>query len=369
MTRAHKSILLFSLLLLGFLPEFSFAQKPRISNAKVQEVSAASGLKPAVDSLLQKQSGPLWIGYRIPTLAKERSMCCFNSSHGYGARGDGACCGGCSMESREESSFSGTSTDCSSPEPLPYGFVFLRAETGQIQKVRVFSADCQLDFAGLPVYWLEDVKPEQSVELLTSLVSTHEGDSETGREPFRQAVMAIAVHDLPAADLALEKLIQRDRPLRLRENVAFWLGVERGKKGLELLRKYVKDDPDDSFRGKATFAFSQSKEPEALQDLIGMAHNDPSPHVRGQAIFWLAQIGGHKVAEQITAAIENDPETEVKKKAVFALSQMHDGSGVPLLISVARTNKNPVVRKQAIFWLGQSNDPRALAFLEDILTK
>jgi len=59
----------------------------------------------------------------------------------------------------------------------------------------------------------------------------------------------------------------------------------------------------------------------------------------------------------------------VKKKAVFALSQIHDGEGVPLLISVAKTNKNPAVRKQAIFWLGQSHDPRALDFLEEILSK
>jgi len=59
----------------------------------------------------------------------------------------------------------------------------------------------------------------------------------------------------------------------------------------------------------------------------------------------------------------------VKKKAVFALSQMHDADAVPRLINVARTNKNAVVRKQAIFWLGQMNDPRALDFLEEILTK
>jgi HEAT repeat protein len=48
---------------------------------------------------------------------------------------------------------------------------------------------------------------------------------------------------------------------------------------------------------------------------------------------------------------------------------MHDDDAVPRLISLARTNKNPVVRKQAIFWLGQSHDPRALDFLEEILTK
>jgi HEAT repeat protein len=274
------------------------------------------------------------------------------------------------MESDRGGSFSETNSDCSPPEPLPYAFVFLRAEEKQIGKVRVFSADCPLDFAGLPVFWLEDVKPEQSVDLLAGLAisSTPEGDSRN-KSSSHQAVMVIALHDTPAADQALEKLIQPGQPLGLRENVAFWLGVERGKKGVELLRKYVENDPDDGFRKKAAFAFSQSKEPEALKELLSMAHTDHSPRVRGEAIFWLAQIGGRKEAEQITAAIENDPETEVKKKAVFALSQMHGGEGVPLLITLARTNKNPVVRKQAIFWLGESRDPRALDFLEEILTK
>jgi len=42
---------------------------------------------------------------------------------------------------------------------------------------------------------------------------------------------------------------------------------------------------------------------------------------------------------------------------------------VPLLINVAKTNKNPAVRKKAIFWLGQSHDPRALDFLEELVTK
>jgi hypothetical protein len=276
---------------------------------------------------------------------------------------------GCRMESEKGGSFNGTSSNCS-PEPLPYAFIFFRAEQKQITKVRVYSADCALDFANLPLYWLENAKPEESVELLTGLVMAENAEStERKKDPARQAVMAIALHDTPAADLALEKMIQPGQRPSLRENVAFWLGVERGKKGVELLRKYVKDDPDERVREKGTFAFSQSKEPDALKELIGMARHDQSPHVRSQAIFWLAQIGGRKEAAQITQAIEDDPETDVKKKAVFALSQMHDEDAVPRLISLARTNKNPVVRKQAIFWLGQSKDPRALDFLEEILTK
>jgi HEAT repeats len=345
------------------------APKPKITNAKLQELSSSAGLGATVDGLVQKQTAPLWIGYRIPAAAKDRTMCCFDSFDQEASAGN-KCCIGCKLESERGSSFNGTVADCSPPEPLPYAFVFLRAEGKQITKIRVYSADCPLDFANLPLYWLDDVKPEQSVELLSkmALTETPEG-APRKKDPEHQAVMAIALHDVPAADAALEKMIQPGQRPSLRENVAFWLGVERGKKGLELLRKYVRDDPDDRVREKGTFAFSQSKEPEALKDLIGMARHDQSPRVRSQAIFWLAQKGSKKAAEQITDAIENDPETEVKKKAVFALSQMHDADAVPRLISVAKTNKNPVVRKQAIFWLGQMNDPRALDFLEEILTK
>jgi HEAT repeat protein len=91
--------------------------------------------------------------------------------------------------------------------------------------------------------------------------------------------------------------------------------------------------------------------------------------VRSQALFWLAQKAGRKAVEAIRDAIREDPETEVKRKAVFALSQLPKDEGIPQLIHVARTNRNPEVRKQAIFWLGQSHDPRALAFIEEILTK
>src|SRR5262249_38766967 len=143
----------------------------------------------------------------------------------------------------------------------------------QTRKVRVYSADCRLDFSGIPVFWLNDVKPEQSVEFLAALAVAAPEAGEK-KDLAHGAVMAIALHDSPAADAALEKLIQPGQPDRLRENVAFWLGVERGKKGQELLHKYVKNDSDVRFREKGTFALSQSKEPAALTDLIDMARHD-----------------------------------------------------------------------------------------------
>ena len=279
----------------------------------MQELSASAGLKATVDGLVQKQTAPLWIGYEFRRRPKNEPCAALTRLDKF--QNSAGCCMGCRMESEKGGSFNGTISNCPPPEPLPYAFVFFRAENKQITKLRVYSADCALDFANLPLYWLEDVKPEQSVELLAGMVpSGRLGKSESTQRPGAQAVMAIAMHDTPAADAALEKMIQPGQPVSLRENVAFWLGVERGKKGLELLRKYISDDPDDRVREKGTFAFSQSKEPEALKDLIGMARHDQSPRVRGQAIFWMAQKGSKKAAEQITDAIENDPETEVKKK-------------------------------------------------------
>jgi len=347
----------------------TWAQKPNITNAKLTELPATQGLKQTIAPILSQQQGPLWIGYRISAAAKERSMCCWNSISDDRTSGK-SCCLGCRMDSDHGGSFTGTSSNCAPPEPVPYAFVLLRAENKQISKVRVFSVDCPLDFAGLPLYWLSDVKPEDSIALLMGMVSPADADrDDDDKKLTNQVVMAIAFHDVPAADQAMERLIQPNQPERLREKVAFWSAVERGKAGYALLRKYVMNDQDDRFREKGTFALSQSHEPGAIQDLISMARHDVSSRVRSQAIFWLAQIGGRKEAAQITDAIENDPDTEVKKKAVFALSQIHDGEGVPLLINVAKTNKNPAVRKQAIFWLGQSHDPRALDFLEEILSK
>jgi hypothetical protein len=355
-------------LLIFTLGSLCGAQKPNITNARIQEVSAASGLKSALDALVQKQETPAWIGYRIPAVPKERTMCCFSSWSGDAGSGN-RCCMGCKVESGDGGSFNGTVSNCSPPEPFHYSFVFLRMDAHKVMKVRNYSPDCALDFGGLPLYWMENVNPGQSVAVLTELVHSADEEANGRRSIADGAVAAIAFHDDPAADEALERLMRPENPEFIRDHVTFWLAEERGKKGFDLLRKYAREDPNDRLREKITFAFSVSKEPDAVKELISMARNDPSSRVRGQAIFWLGQIGGRKEAEQISDAIENDPETEVKKRAVFALAQMKDGEGVPLLINVAKTNKNPAVRREAVRWLGQSRDPRALDFLEEILTK
>ncbi|HZQ54438.1 MAG TPA: HEAT repeat domain-containing protein [Bryobacteraceae bacterium] len=148
-----------------------------------------------------------------------------------------------------------------------------------------------------------------------------------------------------------------------------WLsGVPAGE-SIAFLQKLANDQTSNRVMNGAIFALSQHEDPKALDVLIQLAKTSPSPHVREQALFWMAQKAGARAAAAITDAIQNDPNTEVKKRAVFALSQLPKDEGVPKLIDIARTQRNPEVRKQAFFWLGQSKDPRAIAFIEQVLTR
>jgi HEAT repeat protein len=336
------------------------APAPGIVHARLTTASGAGGLAPAVDAA-RAGAGPLWIAYGVP-VEGHHQMCCWDSG---GPGQGGRCCPGCRLEKGE--GFSTTSRDATARlEGGGSGLVLLRADQGRIGRIRLFSSDCEVDAGGLPVVFLTDASPAQSVQLLSTYVETGtDGHGSVGEG----ALAAIAFHADPAADQALEGFTRPARSEHLRKQAAFWLGTARGRRGYDVLARMMAGDPSPDVRAHVTFALSQSKVPEALAEMLRAAREDRSTHVRGQALFWLAQKAGEKAAAAITRAIDDDPDEDVKEKAVFALSQLPREKGVPLLIDVARRNRNREVRKKAMFWLGQSNDPRALAFIEDVLTR
>src|SRR3954470_18019591 len=245
---------------------------PKLVNAKLQNVDAASGLRPAIDNLM-KQQGPLWIAYVIPTMRKERTMCCFDNWEGSRVNG---CCSGCKLENKEGSFNVGTMNgeNCNL-EPADFAFVFLRAEGGHITKTRIFSRDCALDAAGLNVYWLTGVKAAESVALLAGIVRSDHIDPDKGKRVGSQAVLAIAIHNDPSVDPTLESFLAPNMPRKTRQETAFWLGQERGEKGLQMLRKAIKGDSDERFREEALFGFTQAENGAGLKDLLDLAKNDP----------------------------------------------------------------------------------------------
>jgi HEAT repeat protein len=357
------------------LSTVSAAQQPRIQNGALTTQPAGSPFPQSFRSLVSSTSDVTWIGYAVPVTAGERVMCCFNSGTSFvnGTTSDvSGCCGLCRLENS-----SGTSMSTRPQAPTAAGviklegadqmIVLFRVAERAVDRIRVFSEDCQLDAGGRPVRWLENVRPADSIALLESFAAA-QAAAESNRITDG-AITAIAMHGDPAADASLERLIARSQPESVRKKVTFWLGNARGQRGFQTLQRVLREDPSVEVRKGAIFGLSQSKVPQALDTLIATARTDAESRLRGEALFWLAQKAGEKAAATITDRIDQDPDTEVKKKAVFALSQLPKDEGVPLLIKVARTNPNSQVRKQAMFWLGQSRDPRATDFFAEVLGK
>jgi HEAT repeat protein len=338
------------------------APPPRLTHTPVvTPSSAAAGFEKTVRAWAAAQTEPGWLGYEIPA-AGHHDMCCFDSWEGSPRRG-----GACRIEEHGSFSTRDSDDDVGTMDDET-AVVLLRAAEGRIGRVRVVSLGCGIDAGGRTLTWIDGVKPAESLALLSSLVAST--DETTARDKVTDsALMAIAVHEGPAADDVLERFIAPSQPERIRKKTAFWMGNMRGRRGYQALDRLVREDPSDKVREQGVFALSQSEVPEAVDVMIRVAQKDASTHVRGQALFWLGQKAGKKAVAAITGAITDDPETEVKKKAVFALSQLPKEEGVPRLIEVAKTNRNPEVRKQAMFWLGQSGDSRALAYFQEVLAR
>jgi len=339
---------------------------PQMENARMEKKALAGPLAAEVKTWATKAEHPQWLGYAVPQMGRERTMCCGDYD---GSWRNG--CGHCRLEDRGDGTSMTTKEDAGTAKleaPRSIAVLF-RADNKRVTKIRVVSLECSLDAGGLPLVWLSGVKPGESVELLETFVQGTDLDAHDDEHTSHSALTAIALHADSAADRALESFTRAGEPESLRKQTAFWLGAAREKAGLAVLQKMAKSDPSSEVRAQVTFALSVSHEQGAVEEMIRMAHDDQSTHVRGQALFWLAQKAGQKAVGVIIGAIENDPDTDVKKKAVFALSQLPKDEGVPKLIEVAQTNHNREVRKQAMFWLGQSHDPRALAFFEKILTQ
>ena len=175
--------------------------------------------------------------------------------------------------------------------------VLFRVAERAIDRIRVFSEDCELDAGGRTVTWLEGVRPADSVALLESFATPADGRRDRVTDG---AISAIALHGDPAADASLDRLVAPTQPEAVRKKVTFWLGNTRGAHGLATLRRVLKEDPSGEVQKAAVFGVSQSREAGAFDVLLGLARTDPNPRIRGEAIFWLGQKAGQKVAAAIT---------------------------------------------------------------------
>jgi len=312
------------------------AQPKLLVNAKLDTRPASAGLEPVFRPLVTAQPQPAWIGWSVPSTRV--NMGCDYVRDGWGQQG------------------------VIHLEPPKTTVILFRVDAGAVDKIRSLSPDCEIDAGELPVHWLSDVKPAESVALLDGFASQ--------RQRFMDGAMsAIASHADPAADAALLRYLAPNQPESLRLRVVSWFGPMRGRAGLDVLKGLIANDASERVRERAISTLGGSKEPEAVDLLIATARKDPNSRMRMQALSALNRHSGTKVLNTLKEAIESDPDVQVKRRAVSCLQSMPDGEGIPLLIQLARATSDAEVRKQAMSSLGQSRDGRALTFFEDVLKK
>ena len=325
-----KSVLLWAALALPLA-----AQPKLLVNAQVETRSASAGLDQQFHALLSAQPQPAWIAWSVPAV-RQYALGCEYVSH------DGWQSGTVHLE------------------PPDHAVILFRVVANAVERIRALSPDCEIDAGGVPVHWLNDVAPAQSVALLASYVSDRAVNGNS-------AMFAIAMHADPSADSALDRFSAADQPQNIRVRAVNWLGSARGRHGFEMLKKFIASDPDERVRERAVHSLASSKEPEALDLLIFTARSDKDTHLRAQAAGALGRTPPALVLATLTSIVASDPDQEVQRHAVSALRELSDGQGVPALIDLVKSSKSADIRKHAMSALQQTHDPRAVSFFEQVL--
>src|ERR1700737_2859146 len=120
---------------------------PQVENARVERKALTGQLAAEVKAWATKAQGPQWLGYAVPQMGRERTMCCGDYD---GSWRNG--CGHCRLEDR------GDGTNMTSKEEAGTAkleaqrsiAVLFRADNKRVTKIRVGSLKCSLDAGGLP---------------------------------------------------------------------------------------------------------------------------------------------------------------------------------------------------------------------------
>lgn len=280
-------------------PSDEAGQQPRIANARLTAQPAGTALAQTFRSLVAAQTETAWIGYAVPVRDRNRTSCCWSNASGTTyftgmmSAADAPCCGACRLEPASAAGSTSTPVTSSTPLQGPIKLegaermvVLFRVVDRQVERVRTFSEDCELDAGGLQVHWLQDVRPADSIALLGALI-----DAGVDRKTrvTNATLMAISQHAEPTAAATIERLARNHATASVRGEALFWLAQMAGEKVAGTITAAIDNDPDTEVKRRAVFALSQLPRDEGVPLLIGVARKNTNPSVRKQAMFWLGQ--------------------------------------------------------------------------------
>lgn len=250
--------------------------------------------------------------------------------------------------------------------PVQRAVIFLHKKRGnrsEIVDVSVLSNECKYKIKRLPLYWFGKIRNPESMIFLKGIFKG------SGNRTKKHLIAAIAFHNHPSALDFIYGIATGNYSTKLRKSAVFWMGVVKGEKCLDYLKKIYKNESEFDVRKQVIFSLYLHGSTRAVEALVKIAKKDVSVSLRKKAVFWLGQKASKECIKTLKEVITSDDEMTVKSSAVFAISQLPGEKAVPMLIDIAKKNRSPKIRKKAIFWLGQIGDKRAVEFFEDILLK
>ncbi len=240
------------------------AAPPRISNGSVQSLA----------SLVQAEAltGTGWVGYTVEA-AKPLYI---------------SCCGGLGIDD-------GFSINRRDPDDLgpttSHILLLAHLRDKQVDRLRFFSPDCNVEANGQTIYWVDNVTQWDSIAFLKRVVDS---GTERGRDG---ALLALSLH--AGATDTLIYIARRHDSARVRGKALFWLSQQAGQKAAAALRDAVENDPEEQVRAKAVFGISQLPNDQSIPLLIDLLKHNRSREVRKKAAFWLGQKNDPRALQAI----------------------------------------------------------------------
>jgi HEAT repeat protein len=213
------------------------------------------------------------------------------------------------------------------------------------------------------VFWLSQVNSERAVDALDDIIRNSRDRELLEAALFALSQH----RSTRATALLRELVSRPNIPVEVRKHAIFSLSQRRDAAVAPLLRSLYAQTTDRETKEAILFALTQRRDPQNAEFLFEIAMNEREDvEMRKKALFFAGQQRTLPV-NRLGQLYRTMPHVEMRKQILFTLSQSRNADAVTQLIEIVRSERDPELKKQALFWLGQSRDPRAVRAIAEII--
>ncbi|HEU5210081.1 MAG TPA: HEAT repeat domain-containing protein [Longimicrobiales bacterium] len=213
------------------------------------------------------------------------------------------------------------------------------------------------------IFWLSQVDGARAVEALEGILRTSRDAALQEKAIFALSQHQSA----RSAELLRAYAMRGDVNEELRAQAIFWLGQSGGQHASFLRDIYGRVNSDELKEKVIFSIAQQQQSQANSDFLMNIALDQrESPEMRKQALFWANQTGAVAM-RRLAELYDRTDDRELKDQLIFAFSQNRDPAAIEKLMDIGRNERDAELRQQAIFWLGQSRDPRVQRFLLELI--